>query len=414
MKLFLAAILLVLEVKSMASSRVIRDNRLKDLGTPPALARGYSVATNTYQSICMKTVETTKPSYNMKYQYRDIEKDWESSYKVDVSHKTSFDYLFLKGNVKVHTEVSGENTYHWHYIYTNIEVDSYYNSINEARSTLSDSAKDLLKKGDVASFFSSCGPYYIRSIGRHSGFLGLLSYRTKSSERDVNFELELKARMRGFFTGGGSTQTDISTDFKKKTEEKRLNIVIWGNGLGKDHLADLIPTDIDSFKESIQQVIKTMQDASTGIVTSMEVTPWVENTEFQDSLNLRSDAQKIEFKARRNLQDNSELIAELSRVDRAQTDQYFKALNCRRVLEEEYNSVTGDFSYNPEKTFFSDLFSRGVEKKEISLARFNQVLTSDTVQKYLDDNTKFLYGGSQGGNEGAINCMDELNEKGTF
>ena len=184
----------------------------------------------------------------------------------------------------------------YHYIFADIDVDSY-NSLDEGRSSMS-GAKSLLTNGDVAGFFTSCA-YYIRSIGRHSNFL-TLRYRTRTSSRDVNFELKLKASMRGFFSGG-STDTTISTEFRTETQEKRLEINIWANGLGKGEIADIIPTDIDSFKESVQNVVRTMQDPNAGRVTTMEVVPWIENTEFQNLLELEDDETRLLFEKRKLL-----------------------------------------------------------------------------------------------------------------
>lgn len=115
--------------------------------------------------------------------------------------------------------------------------------------------------------------------------------------------MKLKSTLRGFFSKG-SSQTSIDGEFATESQEKRLRIVIWANGLGKDHLADIIPTDIESFKDSIEAAISTMQDASTGIVTSMEVAPWIENIQFQRYLELgdanQADGQqrRIDFRAR--------------------------------------------------------------------------------------------------------------------
>ena len=56
-----------------AGPSVIRDETLTDVGTTPVLGRGYSLATNTFQSICMKEIVKTKPSYDFKYKFEQIE-----------------------------------------------------------------------------------------------------------------------------------------------------------------------------------------------------------------------------------------------------------------------------------------------------------------------------------------------------
>ena len=392
--MFKQRVLLVLGLFSIAlsvgaTSRVIRDNRLHDLAITPALGRGYSIATNTYQSLCLEKVKVTKPSYNMKYRYIDIEKDWESKFKVTTDTDTSMKFLFLKANVKTHTERSGTTTYTYHYIFAHIKLDSFYNSVNEAESKMSKHAINLLKKGDTIGFFESCGPYYVRSIGRHSSYMALLSYRTKKVERDFKFELKLKGKLKGFFSSA-SNSTSITGDFHSEMEEKRLSISSWAYGLGKDHLGDLIPTDITTFKKTVQDSIKAMQDADTGIVTNIEVVPWIENTEFQDSLVLRTENDRLMFEEKKNIEGNAEIIAEINRIDRAQMDQYYKALNCRRILEEEYLLLEGDYAFNPDHTWMRDLIAPTSVPRMVTLKYMDQVLSKAKVGAYFDKNKVFF------------------------
>ena len=412
----------------MAGPTVIRDNRIQDLGRTPNVGRGYSIAANTFQSLCYGSVEYTKPSYDMKYRYVEIEKDWESSYSTSFKFSKSIDFFFLKNNVDFKTEVSGNNTYHYHHIFAKISVDSYYHSLNEGTSDMSETAKALLTRGDVVGFFDSCGSYYVKSLGRHSDFLGLLRYKTTSSKRDLNFELRLKNRLRGFFGGGSTTTIDADSSFSQEAKSKALSINIWAHGLGKDVLADLIPTDIDSFKNTIQGVIKTMQDASTGIVTSMEVSPWVENTQFQALLDLDEEGkskrlsqdQNNIFKEKKNLEANSELIAEFDRIDRGQMDLYYKALNCRRVLDDQFISVKdedGKPYYDPERTYFQDHTSRGLFSKMAKMTLLDQWLNPESVvEKFYEENLKFINGANPEDNDGQGNgaayCVGRLHSEG--
>ena len=47
-----------------ADAYVVSDNRVNSLDITPTLGRGYSIMTNTYQSLCLNVEETTVPSYN--------------------------------------------------------------------------------------------------------------------------------------------------------------------------------------------------------------------------------------------------------------------------------------------------------------------------------------------------------------
>ncbi|HIC43625.1 MAG TPA: hypothetical protein EYO73_04825, partial [Sulfurimonas sp.] len=56
-----------------ASPRVIKDNRISDLGVTPEIGRGYSLTNNTYHSMCFQKVKTTTPSYDLKYDFTEID-----------------------------------------------------------------------------------------------------------------------------------------------------------------------------------------------------------------------------------------------------------------------------------------------------------------------------------------------------
>ena len=419
---------------SWAGPTVIRDNRLQDTGITPTLGRGYSIATNTYQSQCISSVVASDPSYDLKYEFVEIDRNWESSFTRSSTVNASFSRLFIKANVSFSSTASGTDTHHYHYLFANIGIDSYYNALNEAYSHMSSSARDLIEKGDVVGFFESCGPYYVRSIGRHSSYLAMLRYRSTSTTRDYSFEASLKAHLRALFTSA-NVSASYSGEFKKKIEESELNITVWAQGLNKDDIADIIPTDIDSFKESIKNAIHTMQDPDAGRVTSIEVVPWVENTDFQDALEVFKEVsssdgtqtQRIpDVRTKLNLEDNSELIAELNRIDRAQINQYFRAVNCRNSLLEKYleveqlnltgsNTSMGKF-YDPKAVYFSDLKRPGDREREISLEVFTSILSKERVDKYLEDNNMFHYGeasprSSGNPSTGAIHCVNTLTER---
>ena len=258
------------------SAQVIRDNRIQDLGVTPSIGRGYSVSANTFQSNCYSTVTTTTPSYDFKYKYIEVEQDWERDFNRKFGVNAQYEYLFLKSKVNFSTVVSGSDTYHRHYIFLRFGIDSYYHAMDEASSTLSDPAISLLSKGDATGFFNACGPYYVKGVGRHSNYMALLNYVTTSSERDVAYEMSLKANINAFFSRG-RVDVESSADIHTESSTKRLQISVWAYGMGKDKLANLIATDIETFKETAESALQTMQNPDVGIVTSMEVVPWTEN-----------------------------------------------------------------------------------------------------------------------------------------
>jgi len=388
-----------------ASSRVIKDNRLDDRGRTPSLGRGYSVTTNTLQSLCYKSVDVTVPSYDLQYTFQDIEEGWQSSYSYDVSTSASYSYWFLKANVTGHTSGSGENKRFYHYIYAKIDLDSYYNSLNEATSEMSDSAVKLLEERDVVGFFDACGPYYVRSIGRHSSFLALLRYSTEENKRDLAYEGSLKAELKGFFSSGS---VDVSTSVKNSSahQKKQLNITIWAQGLGKDKLANLIPTDIESFKKTVQESILTMQDANTGIITSLEIVPWIENTDFQQYLKLEKEEQRLKYREKKTIMANSEIIAEIDRIDRSQMDAYYKMKNCHNYLKEEFPSKDEDekYGYDYANTLLKDIAEPGNIDKEMNIETLLKYIEKGKQDEILNLNREFIKVASE--------CVDAIHSGG--
>ena len=388
-----------------ASSRVIKDNRLNDRGRTPSLGRGYSVTTNTLQSLCYKNVDVTIPSYDLQYTFQDIEEGWQSKYSYDVSAKASYSYWFLSANVSAHSTGSGENKRFYHYIYAKIDLESYYNSLNEATSEMSDSAIKLLKEKDVVGFFDACGPYYVRSIGRHSSFLALLRYETESSKRDATYEASLKAQLRGFGSSG-SVEVDAKYSNSSEHQKKKLNITVWAQGLGKDKLASLLPTDIESFKKTVQDSILTMQDANTGIITSMEIVPWIENTDFQQYLKLEKEQERLKYKEKKTLMANSEIIAEIDRIDRGQMDNYYQMRNCQNAMLDQFpkNTEEPEMGYDYSKTYIKDLVEPGNQNKEKTLAQLEEIVSDAAQKAILDKNGAFI--------DKATQCVDMIHESG--
>src|SRR2546430_1785016 len=70
---------LLVAAQAWAGPTIVRDTRITDLGTTPVLGRGYSLATNTFQSACLKDVVITEPSYDFQYLFKELESSSSSS-----------------------------------------------------------------------------------------------------------------------------------------------------------------------------------------------------------------------------------------------------------------------------------------------------------------------------------------------
>lgn len=398
-----------------AGPTVLRDDQLRDLAVTPVLGRGYSLATNTFQSICLTDFPKTKPSYNFRYKFEQIEADGTrtSSSTVGGSGSYSGGGFGFKANIKVSgsTSVIDGKTYHSHFMLVTTSVDSYYSSIDESKARISDPARELLASNDVPGFFDACGMYYIRSIGRSAEFISVFSYKTESQTRDLSFEAKLEAQIKGW---GHRASVDVDTkgSLKEEASRKYLTIESTALGLGKDEKASLIAYDLDTFRQAIKDAFVSMQQEDTGMVTSIEVVPWVENADFQRILKLQeskagADGKTISpYAQKRILNQNGEFLAEVDRVARAKLNVYYKAKQCRARIDLDYK--TGG-QFRPELAQASVINHRSGAKTP--LATLEAALAPDKIEQLYTEYRAFLYGDS-GGNVGAVTCVRDLLDAG--
>jgi hypothetical protein len=279
------AVAATLAVTRMASAgpSVIRDETLTDVGTTPVLGRGYSLATNTFQSICMKEIVKTKPSYDFKYKFEQVDESVAEELKrsgsvggnfrgggfgVRVSAK--FDSRFAEARTSTSSTVN---------ILVSIDIDTYYASMDETRSELADTAVKLAQ-GDLPAFFDACGMYYVRSLNRNSKIVAIFSFEEKSSSEAKSFAAELEAQVSGWGQSGGVTAS-INQETARKAASKKLKITTHAFGLGKVEGTTLLAYDLETFRTAVLTAFKATQNEDVGRVTSIEIVPWVEHLQFQ-------------------------------------------------------------------------------------------------------------------------------------
>jgi hypothetical protein len=359
-----------------AGPTIIRDELLQDTSVTPSLGRGYSIATNTYQSTCLIDVVGTEPSYNFDYTFREITEDEVRTGNIARGSESSgrasvYDYsgkqpyqIANEWRVKqTETDKGGER--HYHHMLVTIDIDVYYNSVDEAKSKLSPAAVKILESKDVPGFFDACGMYYVRSISRRAVVYSLFTYSSTSSTRDVAFDSKIKASIRRFDLKGdrryddsqSSTEESTTGNQTTKSTATDLQISTKAVGLGKSQATDLIAYDLDTFKASIKSAFKATQPQNVGMVTAIEVVPWIENTEFQAYNKLEpktvpvTDEQGVPvfdltdpknpkpqtkvvlpYEQKRIMSVNAEFLAEIDRAARAKLDAYYKAKMCRSQL----------------------------------------------------------------------------------
>jgi hypothetical protein len=338
---------------ALAGPVVIRDAMISDTGITPVLGRGYSIATNTYQSICLVDTPKTKPSYNFVYNFAEIDSSGSETKDMSVNAKASGRYtnpvVNVTGDVSSNYTDSSNTTWFKHSIKVSIDIDVYYASVDEAKAKLAEAPTKLLQTNDLPGFFDACGPYYLRSISRRATYLSVFTYESKENKRDTTFENNLKLQITSA-VAEVSTDVTVKGGFKSQMSEKRTTIRSYGFGLGKDERADLIAYDITTFKAAIKSAFLSMQNDDVGIVTSIEVVPWAENPLFQALVVLPNAEITDETGQKKNVSPyaqkrilslNSEFLAELDRAARSKLNIFYKAKMCRTQIQFDYMVQNG-------------------------------------------------------------------------
>lgn len=415
----LTTIVGVLRVSSpgYAGPVIIRDEMISDRGLTPSLGRGYSIATNSFQSICLAAgFKTTTPSYDFVYSFESMEgigytipdiltvAQGDTSQAPLVTITVPKDGSVSEGGDKFTVGAPTEK----HYIKVSIAIDVYYHSIHEGGAALSEAAAKLLEKKDLPGFFDACGVYYTRSITRRGTYLSLFSYETKTGGgRDRAFEQSLKDYITGFGSApkaaakpakpgqanaaqpgqanAGQADTGSSPtgalnpapppqsvswrSLQQEFQSKKTTIRSYGFGLGKTETptGELVAYDLDTFKKAAVAALTAMQETNAGIVTAIEVVPWVENLSFQEKFVLAKDAYIDDPRAlpaapaapgadpatpvptafklsispyaqKRILSQNSEFLSEIDRASRNRLLNYYRAKTCRATIDRNYGT----------------------------------------------------------------------------
>jgi hypothetical protein len=415
-------VILLVEFEVYGGPTIIRDNRIFDLATTPTLGRGYSISTNSFQSTCMKNIKITEPSYDFDYTFESLEK--EDTERSTSAVGTTADISFLAFDSKTQqtsTEVEGMRMY-YHHVKVEINMHTYYASISESSTQLGDSAKTLLLNNDIPGFFHSCGSYYVRSIGRTAKFTSVFTYLDESSEKNETFEFQLELAITGF---GGALEKilnqetnpafalNIKDSFETMARKQKLTITTKAWGLGKNQNATLIAYDLTTYKAAIKEAFISMQNPSTGRVSTMEVIPWVENASFQNFINLEEDIDDVAgerlllFEKKMILNLNAEFLAQIGRTDRNLMDIYYKAMICRQIIDSSWKRG-GNLLPGMENA----VLQNNKNVSTIPIQDLENELTPEKIDNLLVEEDKFMYG--EDGQSGARNCMREIMNRGIF
>ncbi|HTJ46208.1 MAG TPA: hypothetical protein VL463_29085 [Kofleriaceae bacterium] len=398
MRASLAVVLALALGASRARAETVA-NESADLSATPSLGRGYTPAINGFHSVCFDEMPTTKPSFDFDYTFEDLELDDVHAVKRREALRTVEVGDFLARNTRERAVTSGKTTLYVHYMLASLIVDSYYASIDEAHATISKDALELLRKGDIVSFFTSCGTHYVRSLSRRSYFLSLFSYTTSDQRRDQTFELKVEEEVRKI-----AAKSQGDTTFTDQAKAHDLKIVTRSIGLtGEKSTAALLPFDLASYQDSVKEAFKASQDEHVGRVTSMEIQPWMSNTQILVLFGgIKYPNDEVDWNERKRiLSDNAEFYIELSRHLLDMTTEVHRAEACRQAVEDQ---AFKDHALLPEYKDATIINQRTGERAPLSLLL---AAVSDANIDKMRAIGLAIRGGADG-KSGAAACMAEL------
>lgn len=316
---------------------VIRDDRIGDLGVTPGLGRGYSLASNTFHSVCFDGLATTAASFDLDFALEHVDDD-RALARLDHRYHEAEVGNFVRDAVRRTDLGPGAAHRYLHYLLAVLTVDSYYASIDESRARLGGAALGLLRAGNVLGFLAGCGTHYVRSIARRSYFLTVFSYAGDRRERDGGFEARLEESLRRLDVAGPSkTARDRETELSDQAATHDLRIATRSIGLRAETAANLIPFDLASYRATLEQAFKASQDDRVGRITAMEVVPWTGDPTFLAAVDLSEQrtagaTRLTRFERKQLLEDNAEFYVAISGAADQRQARVHRALSCKQAL----------------------------------------------------------------------------------
>ncbi len=436
--LFLFLFLFTAAISLNGAPIVINDSRMEHLNGFPSIGRGYSLRSNRLQSMCLKAVKKTRPSFDLKYDIEIVSTSYLKNITTSASEriKNSRMNAFIQKYYK-NKEQEGKTVYNLQNLIVKVEVQSYYYALDETKSPLSNSARHLLENKQYVTFFNSCGHHYVRSVGTFATYYALLQYRLKGDTVvDEDFKNKLEKGLFNFHGGEGTPKKQ--QNLKEDAEYRGLRVFVQGIGLSKGNMVNLIPVDINQFRRTVQDAVKLMQDPDSGLITRMEVVPWVENPELtafmvkKDENTEKNDGGQ-QFIRMLRLEANSGVITEINRVSNHQVEQFHIATMCQNMLMRNYIDKSNEalfksfmgkveekttvftladliqqkvLSFDPLETKFYNHIAENEKSAYISLLEFIKYFALKPPKRFFDVNRKYLYG--DGKKPGALHCIDQL------
>uniref|UniRef100_A0A7S1FLE7 Uncharacterized protein n=1 Tax=Corethron hystrix TaxID=216773 RepID=A0A7S1FLE7_9STRA len=260
---------------------IVNDARTTNKDVTPSLGRGYSLSAGSFHSVCLVVDEVTDSTADFDFIITELQRSGglERSLSQDLSGfgAARVDRL-IKGNVEAKLKTEGFA----HHIIATMKSDRYYVSINDGETEIIPQIATSLGRGNAINFFQSCGPNYIRSIRRSTEIIAVFKY----TGTDVTANLKLT----------DLTKPAVKPKFHVNTVDITITIMAFGLALGPilpgedplDTDLSLVASDMDGYQEVMDTAFLAMNDPNAGLISSIEIVPWIANAAFHNALRLET------------------------------------------------------------------------------------------------------------------------------
>jgi len=344
-----------------------------------ALGSGFSLAGNVVKANCFQgELPIISPTFDYQYRFIDI----EQTKREHVITNSSLEGRYLRDFIRKHANFENQRN-----IIAYVKVNSYGSRLDETKLKLNPDILALLtknkpNKGQIATFMSLCGSHFVRSVGKTSLFIALLSY--KKTKSDTQF----KQNLQDYLQGLNKITSDEKFEFEMKTRHLKIQIQAKGLGNWGKLSAEYFPTSLQSLKTAMAKAVELMQKEDSGFLNYLELMAWSEFTQFRIYLP------EFKFREWKNFTANLEFMSQVSsEIDRLQ-EKYTLAKLCYRKVTYDYLTQTDagyiaeQFSLPihlldcvPKTLAFRNHTSPTDSEREITLKIFRKNLTTFKLKK---------------------------------
>ncbi len=175
-------------------------------------------------------------------------------------------------------------------------VDRFFSTLLEDKTSMTVEAANMIRNQEFASFFMTCGPYYVRSFHRAQEVTSIFSFKASDEVEAQKFAESLRLFIYGNHRQQHSDEDAEELSNELKTTDmnvklhtdddimKSLSIDILGFGLGLDSEGSetLVSTSLDEFNEVMKVALNSMSKIGydIGMISKIEVIPWTDNAAF--------------------------------------------------------------------------------------------------------------------------------------